>query len=386
MRIGLDARILGGKRCGISQYLFNLIKQLVCIDNGIEIVLFSDKEILDEYKKLFTSKRIKVLVFGQEKKQRKKWAQFFLPKALKEQKIDLYHAVWNNAVPLKRSCPCVLTIHDLAPWILGGHFRNRYKELKYKIQHFICAHSADAVLTDSYASRKDISKLCRISEKKIKVVYLGADNDFADIKNDANLVSQALTRYNLYGKQYIIDNAGIDHPRRNVMLLVRAFADFVKKHKDFFLVLTGSYLADSAQHNILISAIKDYGIEDKVVLTGWVEDKVLFALISQAKISVIPSLYEGFCLPLLDAFSCGTPVVSTRCGSLAEIAADAAELLSDPYDPMILSRSIQKIIEDDNYREALIEKGKKRAKFFSWENTAKSTLDIYRNIYERKNT
>lgn len=383
MRIGFDARILAGKRCGISQYLFNLAQQLLLLDGSIEIILFSTDEILDEYSELLKTNRVKTSIFGKEKKQKKKWAQQLLPKALKEQNIDLYHAVWNNAVPLMRSCPCVLTIHDLAPWILGGHFRNRYKELKYKLQQFICAHSADIILTDSYASRKDISGLCRIPEKKIIVTYLGNNENFTKTEVDDNTSKQILNDYNLNNKQYIIGHAGIEHPRRNAILLVHAFADFVKKHNDFFLVLTGVYLSDSVEHRLLMTAIENYGIKNKVVLTGWVEDKVLFTLISKAKISVIPSLYEGFCLPILDAFTCGTPVISTMCGSLAEIAADAAELLSNPYDSMVLSQSIKKIIEDDGYHKKLAVKGKERVKCFTWKNTAKNTLDIYRNIYKK---
>ena len=380
MKIGFDARILSSPKCGISTYLYNLVKNLLQLRKDLEIFLFSDKEFRSEHKKILNFPQVKKIIFASSKKEKKKWAQKFLPKKLKEYKIDIYHAVWNNAVPFFRNCPCVLTIHDLAPWILGDHFKNKWKEIKYKLQHFFCAHWADVVITDSYNSKKDIVKLCRLKEDKVKVVYLGLDEDFEKEELDKDLEKQILKIYNLEKRCYLIDPAGIDHPRRNPRLVVEGFYRLLKrKNYDFYLLFTGNFYKENKVYKYLVKRIKDLGIEKRIIITGWVPTKHLKVLLSNALISIIPSLYEGFGLPILESFFCEVPVITTNRGSIPEIADDAA-ILIDPYDYESLSKEIEKLIEDNGLREELIKKGKKRLVNFDWRKTAFQILGIYDNL------
>jgi hypothetical protein len=379
MNIGLDARILSNPKCGIGNYVANITKELLGCDNSLRIFLFSDGILHDCYLDLLNIPNVEFVRFGSLKKEKKHWVQVFLPWQLKKYKIDIYHATWNNTVPFLRPCPCVLTIHDLAPWILGGHFRNKRKEFKYKIQHFLAARSADIVLTDSNSSRDDIIRLLRLKPSKVKTVYLGCRQLFEPAFCQP-MAEQVLVKFNLAEKKYIIDPIGIDHPRRNPVFVLKGFHEFLQKTgKDYYLIFTGNYFEDNSNYISLKNEISALNLDKRVIITGWIPDEELFILLSNATVSVIPSLYEGFCLPLLESFACGTAVIATDRGSIPEIAQDAAKII-DPCALNNLSQALEQLISDDVYRSSLIERGKKRLEFFTWQKTAAKTLDVYKRL------
>ncbi len=379
MNIGLDARILSNPRCGIGNYVAELTKELVLNNNSLRFFLFLDNQIHNCYRGLLNVPHVEFVSFGSLERETKRWVQALLPGQLKKHKIDVYHATWNNAVPFLRPCPCVLTIHDLAPWILGGHFRNKRKEFKYKLQHFLAARSAEIVLTDSNSSRADIIRLLRLKPSKVKTVYLGYRLLF-EPSFPQSIIKQVLVKFNLSGKKYIIDPIGIDHPRRNPVFVIRGFRDFLQKSgKDYYLIFTGNYFKDSAQYIVLKKEISSLKLDNRVIITGWIPDEQLWILLSYAELSVIPSLYEGFCLPLLESFACGTAVIATDCGSIPEIAADAAKII-DHRDFNNLTQSLEQLIRDEAYRTYLIAQGMKRLEFFSWQKTAAQTLDVYKQL------
>ena len=257
MKIGLDARILAHHKCGISTYVCNLIKNFLDLDKEIEIFLFSDNSFYPEYKEIIDLPHIHKVVFAFSKREKRRWAQRYLPKKLDEYKIDLYHAVWNDSVPFFRPCPCILTIHDLIPWVLGYHFKNKRKALRYKLRHFFSAHRADLIITPSDRSKNDIANLCRIRKDKIRVIPLGVEDEFGQ-RVDDNEAAETLGRYNLLEKNYFIDPAGIDHPRRNPIFVLNGFNQFRKIiKKNFYLVYTGNFYPDSREYINLIGKIND---------------------------------------------------------------------------------------------------------------------------------
>ncbi|MFA5275723.1 MAG: glycosyltransferase family 1 protein [Candidatus Omnitrophota bacterium] len=380
MNIGLDARILANKKCGIAVYVYSLAREFVRIDESLEVFLFLDHEIDSSYLSYLDSPHIHKVIFGTAKNEKKHWAQKLLPEKLKQYKIDIYHATWNNAVPMFRSCPCVLTIHDLAPWVLGGHFKNIAKEIRFKLRHLACSHSADVIITDSEESKKDIIRLCRVRQAKIKTIYLGLEESYkSPINPDSR--QEYLAEYNLKGKNYIIDTIGIDHPRRNPLLALNGFYEYLKENNypDLFLVYTGNYLEEGKQYQDLLSRIRELDLGCKVIITGWLSDDKLKSLLSGAKISIIPSLYEGFCLPLLEAFSCEVPVIATDCGSIPEVAGNAAILIK-PDDYAVLGIKIKELLQNQDFKRDLIRKGKDRLQAFSWEKSALETLGVYKHL------
>lgn len=379
INIGYDARILAHPKCGISTYLYNLALNLLTLEPDINIYLFSDQKLNPQYDVLLNSPRVKSCVFASADKDRKKWAQKYLPGELKVNNIALYHAVWNNAVPFFRPCPCVLTVHDLIPWVLGGHFKNPYKELRYKIQHFICAQSADRIITDSFKSKEDIARLCRVSPDKVAVVYLGVEKEFTGLPDDG-FITQILKKYQLDGKKYFIDIVGLDHLRRNPIFVLEAFNELIKRGvNDYQLVYTGKFYPQSKEYKALIAKIDEFGLKDKVVITGWIATDVLRALLVKSLVSIIPSLYEGFGLPILESYACSVPVIATDCGSIPEVASDAA-LFVKPGEVKDLTDKVIKILDDPDLKRDMVKKGLDRIIFFDWKKCAQETLVIYKNI------
>ncbi|MCD6539957.1 MAG: glycosyltransferase family 4 protein [Candidatus Omnitrophica bacterium] len=381
MKIGIDARILAHPKCGISTYISNLVTNLLTLDSDLKIFLFSDSEFHSSHEKISSLDRVTKVIFASSKKEKKHWAQKFLPQKLREYQIDIYHATWNNAVPFFRRCPCILTIHDLAPWILGSHFKNKRKEIRYKLRQFFCAHWADFIITDSKASEKDIVRLCKVKENKIDVIYLGVNEEFVE-DVDESIKEQALLSYNLLGKNYIIDPLGIDHPRRNAIFVLEGFFEILRRGFDFYLVYTGNFYREGIQFQSLLRRIKELDIQNRVVITGWVPTDVLKVLLRNAYVSVIPSLYEGFGLPILESFASGVPVIATNRGSIPEVVGDAG-ILVDAYNFRDLADRVEEIIRKDGLRKELIEKGKERVKLFSWKSTAINTLNVYKRILSK---
>lgn len=377
MRLAIDARILYYPKCGIGNYVFNLVKNLLILDDSLEIFLFSDNPIHPSYK-FPNDPRLKVIIFASSKKEKKKWIQRYLPKKLKEYNIDVYHATWNWGVPFLKSCPVVLTIHDLAPWILRGHFKNIRKEMRYKLRHLISARLADLIVSVSFNSKQDIKKLLKIKEQKIKVIYPGLDEEFEQCGIKSSQFGEVLSKYNLQENKYIIVPTGIDHPRRNPHIVLEGCKEILEK-EDFKLVYTGNYYKEAEVYKKLIRRIEELSWQRKVIITGWILTPELVALISSAKIAIIPSLYEGFGLPILECFSCGVPLVASNINTIREIAQDGA-LYFNPYDPKDLFIKLVELLQNNDRLESMVKKGKERVKCFSWRRAANEMLEAYKSL------
>jgi len=382
MRLGLDARILCYPKCGISTYVYNLAKNLIELDKDLEIFLFSDGTFNPQYDASLNSPRIRKVVFASSKKEKRRWAQKFLPQQLNKYKIDLYHATWNNCVPFRRDCPCVLTIHDLAPWIFRRTFRHIRKEAKYKLKHFLCTHMADLILTDSFKVKQDVSRLCWVKSDKVRAVHLGIEEEFKK-EIETNRLRNILAGYKLEQKKYLIDSCGVSHYRRNSIFALEGFYQFLtQRDNQFHLVYTGQIDEKDKQYRSLIKRINQLGLEERVIFTGWVANQELKALISGALVSIIPSLYEGFGLPILEAFASNTPVIATNRGSIPEVAQDAA-IIVDPFDSQALGQQIKELIENEELSKKLIARARERLKYFDWRKTASQTLDIYKELVRK---
>ncbi|OQX87374.1 MAG: hypothetical protein B6D55_03675 [Candidatus Omnitrophica bacterium 4484_70.2] len=383
MRIAIDARILAHPRCGISVYVSNLVKNLLEIEKDWEIFLFSDAKILEEYKDYFASSRVKEIIFAGSKKEKKRWITRFLPEKLKELKIDLYHSTWNMGLPFFKKCLCVLTIHDLAPWIVR-EFKNKRKEIKYKFRQFVSAHLADRIIAVSYKSKEDIVRICKVKEEKIKVIYLGLDEEFKKAPINKDFEEKVLEKYKLKNRNYIVDPIGINHKRKNPLFALDVFREFLKiSGYDFYLVFTGIFEKEAIYYKRLIETIRKNKLQEKVIIIGYLSTPEFKTLLSNAQLCLIPSLYEGFCLPILEAFFSGIPVVSSKVGAIPEVV-DKAGCLMDSFNQKEFAVVVKKITDDKNLREELVKKGKERLEFFDWKFTVQKTLEVYRLCFSYK--
>lgn len=163
--------------------------------------------------------------------------------------------------------------------------------------------------------------------------------------------------------------------RKNIRRLLAAFRE-VSKARDVVLILAGRPGYGAAEE---LAPIGELGLKDRVRLLGYVAEADLPALYSSAKLFLFPSLYEGFGIPVLEAMACGTPVVTSDCSSLPEVAGGAA-LLVDPSDIHAIAEAALRLLDDEPLRQDLAARGIERAKQFSWMRTARETLEIYKSL------
>lgn len=379
MRVGIDARILTVPRCGGVTYFTRLLERIPRMAEDVELVLFFPQAPLPEYDQVLEHRRIIKVIVPQGAADLSRWPSADMPRLLKEHAIDVYHQPFNADGPFFRApCPVVVTILDLIPWVVPGVFRRPWKALRYKIRNILWAHTAGKVLTISQASQRDIVRLCRLSSSKVAVTLLGADDIYAGIITDEE-VRQICEKFHLAGRRYIINMGGLNQMRRNPDFILEGFAGYIRSSgDDCYLVITGSILKQQGFFEKVQAKMSSLGISDRVILTGFLPNKELKVVLSGAQVSVVTSLYEGFCLPLTESFACGVPAIANDRGSIPEIAGDAA-LLVDPAKPDELSRQLRRLMPSAQERDIWIRRGRERVKLFNWENTAAGTLAVYRS-------
>lgn len=293
------------------------------------------------------------------------WIRFGLPLyLLTHARNDIF---WSPAhyMPTYIGGPSVVTIHDLAYEYFPELF---LPSDLYKLKNWTrsAVTQANQIIAVSAATKQDLVKLYGISEDKITVVHNGYDSD---IFNLSPKISPALlVNWNLKMENYILF-LGTIQPRKNALKLVQAFHLLKQSGYPGKLVLAGNigWLADETLAVIRSSPDAQY-----IVLTGYVSDQVRKALYTHADVYVLPSLYEGFGVPAIEAMACGAPVAVANNSSLPEVVGKAG-LLFNPSDPADIARAIMQIKID---REPWIKKSLIRAKHFSWEKCAEATLNI----------
>jgi glycosyltransferase involved in cell wall biosynthesis len=384
MRIGFDARILTVPRCGGVTYLACLLEWLLRVDKDIVLVLLFPQAPLSEYDAVLSQKRIVSVIVPDAAKNPGKWPSAFMPRLLKEHRIDIFHQPFNaDGAFFRAPCPVVVSILDLIPWIVPGISRRVFKFWRYKARNILWAHTAAKVLTISQASQRDIVRLCRVPASKVTVTLLGADDIYSgEISADDKIL--ITTRLNIAGKKYIVNMGGLNQLRRNPDFILEGFGRYLRESgDDCYLVITGSVLKQGGFLEKVQAKIAAEGIQARVIVTGFLSNKELKVVLLGAQVSVITSLYEGFCLPLTESFACGVPSIANNRGSIPEIAGDVAVLV-DPDKPAELAQQLGRIMNDDVLRTRMICQGLERVKMFQWEQTARQTLDVYRSIIEGK--
>ncbi|MEK7450492.1 MAG: glycosyltransferase family 1 protein [Patescibacteria group bacterium] len=280
-------------------------------------------------------------------------------------------------VPIYKKYKTIVTVHDLTPLVFPRFFPRGIKgELKWQLQK-IALRRADAIITDSLSSRRDIVRHTGISEDKISVVYLAAGEEFKKLKI-GNWESEIKKKYSLPDK--FILYVGDATWNKNLPRLIEA-----AKSMKIPLVMVGKALIDKGfdrdnpWNQDLVRVEKLIEKDRNILRLGFISTGDLVMIYNLATVFAMPSLYEGFGLPILEAMSCGCPVVTTKEGSIPEIAGNAAFYV-DAYDINSISNGIKKMLTDDTLGYGLSKKGILQAKKFSWKKTAKETFSMYEKI------
>ncbi len=378
MIIGIDGRIIF--RRGVGRYIENLVKNLLDIDKTNQYIVYLDRrstlnEYMDQkncrFKRLNTESALL-------------YEQVLLPAQAAEDKVDALHGTDNTLpylYPFYRGKK-IVTIHDtmfvrpLEKAIAKPTLKQRAVDIYNKISIPLSGRVADHIITVSDYSKNDIIKNVHARPEKVTVIKEAADKKYRVIKDEKKHAA-IRAKYSIT-KPFVLMSAASD-TRKNTIRSLEAFNMF--NHLTEFryqLVITSIGRAEMATTNIA-EKIRELNLEKYVIITEYAAEEDMIMLYNAAFLFLFPSMWEGFGLQVLEAFSCGLPVVTSNNTSLAEVAGDAAELI-DPYSVDAIVHGLCEVEKSAAKRDSLVEKGFKQAEKFSWKETAQETLKIYEKV------
>ncbi len=380
MRVGIDARWIFPEITGIGSYTQELIRHIAEVDREHEYVLFFQHE----------SVRERTLAFAGITEQNSRFSTQLVPygpfspvsqlvmrRILRRARLDLYHST-NFMFPLAAfpaqrigRMICVVTIHDLIPLLFPEHtpkaLKSRFHGVYKRVMKEV-GRRADGIITVSESSRRDIIEHMAIPPNRADRVV--AIHEAAAANYSPGATPQNDPRIILY--------VGRMDPYKNVVGLVDSFARLLR---------TGDVRARlriigprDARYPQVEERIAAHQIESHIDWPGYVSGDELLAAYQQADVFVLPSYYEGFGLPVLEAMACGTPVICSNRASLPEVAGDAA-LIVDPDQPDALVAALRDVLTDRDTAQTLRVKGLHRAAQFSWQRTARETIACYERLH-----
>lgn len=367
MIIGIDGNEANvEKQVGVSVYTLNLLDYFQKkADENTRFRIFlreKPKDFLPKENKLYKYCAVRGKFF---------WSQLFLPLNLylPKNRVQVFFSPAHYA---PRFCPApfVVTIHDLSYFYYPKEF---LKKDLYQLKNWTkySVEKSAKVIAVSKTTKKDLMKWYQIPDEKIEVIY----NGFKKTSGNC-LPHEALAKWGkLKIKNYLL-YVGTIQPRKNLNALIEAFNLFQKNHPDFKLVIAGK---KGWLYEEIFNLVEKLGLKEKVIFTGYVPDDELAALYKNAFCLIMPSLYEGFGLPILEAMAYSCPVISSFNSSLPEVGGEAA-LYFDPKNPQDLLDKINELFDNKKIKEELIEKGKNRVKSFSWEKCAQETLEVIKSV------
>jgi len=362
MLIAVDGNEANVKeKVGVSIYSFNLLHYFKKkANNQLKFLILlkeNPKETMPKSNNFFRYEVVKGSFF---------WSQLFLPVHLFLKKdIDIFFSP-AHYLPRFIKIPSVVTVHDLSYFYYPDDF---LPSDLYKLKNWTkySVYKAKKVIAVSKTTKKDLMKFYQLPDEKIEVIYNGYEK---------NLITQPPKNKNwIKDKNYIL-YVGTLQPRKNITILIDAFYQFIKSYPEFKLIIAGKkgWLFET-----IFQKVEKLKLKNKIIFTHYVSDQKLVSLYQNAFCFVLPSFYEGFGIPILEAMSFGCPVISSFASSLPEIGADAC-LYFDPKNSEDLYNKLILLKENQDLRNNLIAKGRKRVKFFSWEKCARETLEVIKSV------
>lgn len=394
MKILIDGRFVGIGE-SISRYTLEIVKGILELDKKNDYTLLirpQGKELVastwNKKPKNFQTKILDIAHYSFAE-------QTKLLKYLNQENFDLVHFAQFNH-PIRYRGKFVVSVHDLT--LLGHLYRmNPIKRWGFRMVMRSAVKNSSKIITISEYSKNDIANTYNIDPKKIEVTYLGVDEKFNNEVGSRELeVGKFKKKYGIAG-DYIL-YTGMWKRHKNIVRMLKAFelyltnkqkgviASEAKQSKPSLqLVMVGKVdknepevMAEIERINQSAKKLMPNGLKP-IVTTGFVEEKELPIAYAGALFYCIPSLSEGFGLPPLEAMACGAPVISSKISAMPEVLDDAAEYF-DPYSIESIVKTMHKVASDKKLRDELSKKGLERVKSYSWDKTAKETLEVYNNI------
>src|SRR5438876_5666567 len=375
MRIGIDGLPLLTPLTGVGHYTLELARALSSLAPADEFQLLAPgtppSAVAEKLNKALATN----LRWVQPKTFNQYWWGAGLPLHLSRSSLDLFHGT-NFEIPFWNKRPAILTVHDLYSLLHPKkHEKRLARRARWRLP--LMVKSAAMIITPTESVKRELCGQLGTDPGKFAVTPEAPRSVFKRMEREKTLE----TRRRLGIRDDFILFVGTLEPRKNLLTLARALDEILRTTPlSPQLVVAGK---QGWLMNDFFSFIKEAGLGDHIHLTGYLDDDDLRALYSSCSVFVYPSLYEGFGLPPLEAMACGAPVISSRIPAIVEAVGNAACLVN-PQNVQELAGAIVSLLDDKQAREQLSLSGLERVEDFSWERTARCTLEVYRNALEAK--
>jgi glycosyltransferase involved in cell wall biosynthesis len=371
-----------GRMGGVETYVRNLVTWLAVNDHGNKYTLICTDQTVEYFSEIID--RVETLIFKNNKRSPQRLMRSLIRKAFRMDMVqngidrlglDVVHNPFTNVRSSSRA-PLIVTFHDLQHHYHPEFFKP--KEIRNRDRVYrTAALEADSIIADSDYTKWTVLDCYEVPDERVHVVPLGVGNEYHKIEDNGLLNRER----NLIG----LSRPFIYYPaatwlHKNHINLLRAFTILkTNRHFDGDLVLTG--ISTSARDSLL-QKIAELGLKDRVHILGYLPYDKLPVIYNLARMMVFPSLFEGFGMPVLEAMACGCPVACSNVTSLPEVGGDAAHYF-DPLSAEQIADTIVKLWNDETTLFNSGSKGIARARLFSWERTARETLDVYHQTIDR---
>lgn len=368
MRFSVDAHAIGRHLTGNEVYVRNLLTGFAALDGTSDFIAYLSRDIdaasASGVPGRFRTKQVSANAFVR--------LGLDLPRRLREDQPDLLHVQYT--APLRSSVPLVVSVHDIS-YIDHPEYFTLARALQLRITVRRTLGRAARVLTPSEFSRSRILDAYRLDPARVTMVPNAVSSMFRPISRQSASAS-VMRRFGVSGP--FVLTVGDLQPRKNQIGLIRAFETIVASHPKLRhqLVIVGK---DTWFSPKVHARARRSNVAERIRFTGWTSDEELVQLYSAADTMIFPSFYEGFGLPILEAMACGCAVACSNTSAMPEVA-DSAALLFDPHDNAQIVRAMQDLLLDPALRARMQRLGQTRASLFTWERTARKTLDIYYQV------
>ncbi len=372
MKIGIDATPLSVTRAGVGTYTANLLRALSRSEED-EVVPFLHRGVHPSFDEDLSGRELPSPDAFRWGANRTLWMQTRLRRRIRSEGFDICH--FTNAVaPLRCPSPYVVTIHDTGLWRHPEyHYLLRLASIRPLVPHVV--RHARAVVTVSRSVKDELVELLHVPEHRVRVVHQGVSPHFS-VRPTADDLERTRRRYGLPDRFVLA--VGALEPRKNLVRLLEAYEALSAEPegRDLGMVIAGPEGWKSGPILATVARLED---RLPISLLGPVPDRALVSLYHLATVLAFPSLYEGFGLPVVEGMTCGTPVVTSRRGALAEISGGAAELV-DPERVDSIAGGLLRVVGDDARAAALRGLGFERAREFTWDRAAEEIRNLYDEV------
>ncbi len=362
MKIGLDVRMINYS--GIGRYIRNVLSHMLEYNNGEEFILYGK---INEVRNQFPT--TEAVIYQTEYEIYKLVEQVMLPFKLKG--LDIFHSPHYN-FPILYKGKVLITVHDIIHFLYPIELRSKLAKQYSRYMFKKLQKKAHKIITDSESTKRDLIEYFKFKPENIEVIYIGVDPYFKQL-DDPKVITRFKEKLGVNGLMLMF--VGLNKYHKNIQALLKVSKILKEKKIDFTLLLAGTKMNEKQ----LLNTIEELGISQNVKVISYLDDLMMLYAYNAADIFILPSFYEGFGLPPLEAMACGTPVIVSNASSLPEVVGDAG-LMINPKETDEIVNAIIKLSEDSELYNKMVKKGLEHVKKFSWADTARKTYDLYKRV------